>query len=275
MKSFPILLSFLFSSTLAAAPPITVRALKINVDDMEKAIAFYRDKLEFQLAEAGKGQPRAVLKLDDQVTVVLNPVKKVRRASEDDTALSFTLQVNDLDEAINRLKASGVPFAESERRTEGVGFAISIRDPFGRRISLMHQTIRKVEPFTEPRLYNFGYRVPDMQAARDFYSGTLGFVALTERYLPRDLPLRDTAGNFAFMLHVRPNVSSLRDVDRNQSPLNVVVYQTPDLRLAESSLRTAGVKILTSRPLRGPEGPYIVFADPFGNISELVEATTR
>lgn len=40
----------------------------------------------------------------------------------------------------------------------------------------MHQTIVKVEPFEEPKIYNFGFLVPDMQMGRDFYTGKLGFV---------------------------------------------------------------------------------------------------
>lgn len=60
----------------------------------------------------------------------------------------------------------------------------------------MHQTIVRVEPFKEPKLYNFGYRVPEMQAARDFYANKLGFIARSEKYLPLDLPLGHVDMNY-------------------------------------------------------------------------------
>jgi hypothetical protein len=67
----------------------------------------------------------------------------------------LTLQVNDLGQSIAKLKSGGVRFAEAEPRKEAVGNAIFILDPFGRRISLMHQTIVKAPTFKEPRIYNF------------------------------------------------------------------------------------------------------------------------
>jgi catechol 2,3-dioxygenase-like lactoylglutathione lyase family enzyme len=69
---------------------------------------------------------------------------------------------------------------------------------------MMHQTIVKVEPFKEPRIYNFGVLVPDMKAARAFYHDVLGFVERSEKYLPLDLPLGYSDNTFAFMLHYRP-----------------------------------------------------------------------
>lgn len=231
-------------------------ALKINVDDMDKALSFYEKTLDFEVLDRSDYPRSVTLSGDDEVKIVLHAVKRLT-----DSGLRFTLQVNDLDEAIVRMKTRGVEFVETQPRTEGVGKAISIRDPFGRSISLMHQTIRKVEPFREPRLYNFGYRVADMDAARAFYCGVLGFVPLTERYLPRDLPLGHADKSFAFMLHQRDGVPAIAS---DGEPFNVIVFATDDLAKTRARLEGSGVKVQ-------PSTGGLRFTDPFGNVAEIVQ----
>lgn len=186
---------------------LTIRTsgVKINVADMDKALAFYTEKLGFEI-ESRQDYPREVfLQTNDRIKLSLRAVKKLQKPGPADTRVSFTLQVNDLDEAIARMKARGVEFAEAEKRKEGVGYAMSVQTPFGHRISLMHQTIVKVAPFKEPRIYNFGFYLPNMDEGRDFYSRKLGFIEQTQKYLPGDMPLihQDKTLGY-FMLHVRP-----------------------------------------------------------------------
>jgi predicted enzyme related to lactoylglutathione lyase len=214
-----------------------------------------------------------LLKSDDSTKLILNRVKKLARSSQTDTNLSFTLQVNNLDEAISRMRSLGVEFGETAIRKEGVGNAIFIKDPFGRLISLMHQTIVKVEPFKEPKLYNFGFLVPDMGAARDFYSKKLGFVVLSEKYLPKDLPLGHIDKSFAFMLHYRPGVKAVKTSDTGSAPFNTLVFQAENLEAAAKVLRERGVNILSKRAQRSASGNYLTFEDPFGNVSELLETS--
>jgi catechol 2,3-dioxygenase-like lactoylglutathione lyase family enzyme len=202
---------------------------------------------------------------------MLNLVAQLRAHAPNDTRLSFTLQVNDLDAAIERMKARGVELGAQARRKEAVGDAIFIRDPFGRLISLMHQTVVQVAPFQEPKLYNFGFLVPDMQTGRDFYSTKLGFVVRSERYLPLDLPLGHKDQSFAFMLHYRPGVTPVKSGYPRAAAFNTLVFETANLSAAVKELRARGVKILSRRPLKGVEGSYVVFEDPFGNVSELLE----
>ncbi len=243
--------------------------VKLNVDDMDKALSFYRDKLGFEVEDRQLYPRQVFLKAGDRVKLILNAVKKLRRLTPDDTKAAFTLQVNDLDQSIARMKSLGVEFAETEKRKEGVGYAISILDPFGRNISLMHQTIVKVEPFKEPKLYNFGYRVPEMQAARDFYANKLGFTVRSEKYLPLDLPLGHKDNTFAFMLHYRPNIQPIQSAYPAAVPLNVFVFETADLKKAIAALKKAGVKVLHERPQNSSLGSFVAFEDPFGNVSDL------
>lgn len=250
---------------------IRTRALKINVDDMEKAVSFYCDKLGFQIEDRKDYPKQVILKTGERIQLILNKVEKLRKAGATDTQVGLTLQVNDLDQAIIRMKAAGVEFADNERRKEGVGYAISIRDPFGRRISLMHQTIVKVEPFKEPRIYNFGLLIPDMKVARDFYGDKLGFVVRSERYLPLDLPLGHRDNSFGFMLHFRPGVKSIKSSYPKTMPFYTIVFETDSLEKVVDVMTSKGIRNFSKKSPKKGEADVLVFEDPFGNISELVE----
>ncbi|HEX7177693.1 MAG TPA: VOC family protein [Pyrinomonadaceae bacterium] len=244
--------------------------VKINVEDMEKALAFYNGKLGFEV-EDRRGYPDEVkLASGGREKIILNRVKKLRPLVPNDARLTFTLQVNDLDQAIRRLKALGVEFAETEKRKEAVGDAISIRDPFGRPISMMHQTVVKVEPFKEPRVYNFGFLVPDMGVGRDFYTNKLGFVVRSEKYLPLDLPLGHPDATFAFMLHVRPGVRPVKSAYPEAAPFLTMVFETADLPQTLEGLRRKQVNVVAVKDSQ--QGRVVVLEDPFGNVSEIVEA---
>lgn len=250
---------------------IRTYGLKINVDDMEKALAFYCGKLGFVVEDRSAYPNQVVLKSDDSNKLILNRVKRLVRSSPTDTNLSFTLQVNNLDEAITKMRSLGVELGETAIRKEGVGNAIFIKDPFGRLISLMHQTIVKVEPFKEPRIYNFGFLIPDMEAGRDFYSNKLGFVVRSEKYLPKDLPLGHLDNSFAFMLHYRPGVKAIKNDYPDSAPFNTLVFQTHNLEAAMKALKERGVNILSRKPQMSASGNFIAIEDPFGNVSELLE----
>ena len=250
---------------------IRTHGVKINVDDMEKALSFYGGKLGFEIEDRSGYPDDVLLKSGDREKLILHRVKKLRASGPADTQLSFTLQVNDLEQTIGRMEALGVEFGEKERRKEAVGNAIFIKDPFGRLISLMHQTVVKVEPFKEPKIYNFGFLVPDMRAGRDFYSNRLGFVVRSERYLPLDLPLGHEDQSFAFMLHYRPGVTPVKSDYPRAAAFNTLVFETHSLPAAVAELTARGVKILTGKPRKSARGSYVAFEDPFGNVSELLE----
>lgn len=244
--------------------------IKINVDDMEKALAFYRDKLGFEVEDGSAMPELMVLKSEDREKLLLQHVDRLAVTGPNDTRMSITLQVNDLDRAIEKMKSLGVEFASGVRE-EGVGNAISIIDPFGRPISLMHQTIVPVEPFEEPRLYNFGFYIPDMDAGRRFYCDKLGFVVRSENYLPLDLPLGHGDGSFAFMLHYRDGVVAKQSKYPDESPYNILMLSTDDLTAAAAELKKQGVPFVSERAQAGPLGARMAFVDPFGNVCELLE----
>ncbi len=277
MKFCLFLMAILFvligSSQVISANGFELRTygLKINVDDMEKAISFYVGKLGFEIEDKSNYPNRVSLKTNDSIKLILNKVKKLQIIAPTDTQIGLTLQINDLDRSIERMKASGLDFGNNQRRKEGVGNAISFNDPFGRTISMMHQTIVKVAPFTEPKIYNYGVLVPDMSAARAFYSKKLGFVERSENYLPLDMPLGHADKTFAFMLHVRPDVKSLKPEYPKAMPAFMMIFKTADLEKALTEMKQNGVKILENKKAKNENPPTVIFEDPFGNISEIVE----
>ncbi|HKG20811.1 MAG TPA: VOC family protein [Blastocatellia bacterium] len=251
-------------------PSLRTAALKINVNDMDKALSFYSGKLGFEVADRSDYPRQVVLKTDGSFKLILARVRRLQKVGATETQVGLTLQVNDLDQAIEKMKSLNVEFAETKPRKEGVGNAIFILDPFGMKISLMHQTIARVEPFEGPRIYNFGILIPDMGAAREFYTGKLGFVARSEKYLPLDLPLGHPDNTFGFMLHYRPGVTSIKSEYPQAAPFIIMVFEARDLSQTVRELKKNGVKIIASKsPGRGQT---IVVEDPFGNVSEVVES---
>jgi hypothetical protein len=109
-----------------------------------------------------------------------------------------------------------------------------------------------------------------MQIGRDFYSHKLGFVVRSERYLPKDLPLGHKNKSFAFMLHSRPGIASIRTGYPRVTAFNTLVFETFNLPAATRELKKNGVKILSEHQ-KSRTGNYVLIEDPFGNVSELLE----
>jgi len=252
---------------------IRTHALKLNVDDMEKALAFYVQKLGFEVADRADYPRQVTLKTEDRVRFILNKVERLQKSELKDTQVGLTLQINDLDQTISRMKAASVHIVETEPRKEAVGNAITILDPFGRKISLMHQTIVKEDPFKEPRIYNFGLLIPDMNVGREFYVDGLGFVVRSEKYLPLDLPLGHKDKSFGFMLHYRPGVSNIRSDYPRSLPYYNIVFETDNLEAALATMTKKGIEIIGQEQPKDGKPRSVVFRDPFGNISELEETS--
>ncbi|MEZ5425919.1 MAG: VOC family protein [Pyrinomonadaceae bacterium] len=277
MKHTGIILLVLFGVNFALAQTgskenlLRTYGLKINVDDMKKAVLFYTEKVGFEIEDRSGFPKQVVLKTEGNVKLILNRVKKLNKQTDADARVSFTLQVNDLDQAMTRMKAAGLDFGANEIRREGVGNAIYFNDPFGRKISIMHQTIIKTEPFKEPKIYNFGFYLPEMDAARDFYVKKLGFVERSEKYLPLDMPLGHNDKSFGFMLHYREGVRPFKSEYPKKSPFYAIIFKTADLEKTAGELNRKAVKIVDRKYSNDGKLELIVIEDPFGNISEIID----
>ncbi len=250
------------------AQEIRTYGIKINVTDLEKARKFYGNTLGFGL----KSETARYIELDsrDIIKLFLYKVPLLLPESKNETKVAFTLQVNDIDASIQTLKGKGVDFGDEQKRKEGVGYAIYIKDPFETAISLMHQTVGDQSPFEEPRIYNFGVLVPDMDRAITFYSEMLGFVQRSNRYLPLDMPLGHADKSFGFMLHYRIGTEPTRHNTSSNEHV-VILFQTDNLDKAIGMLKEKGVQFLEKKPVETELGRHISFYDPFGYLSELYE----
>lgn len=248
---------------------IRTYGIKINVTDMDKAIDFYSGKIGFEI-ESKKNYPNmVVLKSNDNNKLILNLVRNLVLEGTNDVRTGLTLQVNDYDQATELLKSKGVDFGDNVKRKEGVGYSIYFSDPFGTQLSTMQVTVYKEEPFIEPRIYNYGILIPDMEKARAFFK-TLGFVERSERYLPLDMPLGHSDNSFGFMLHYRDGIESLHYNTANDEHI-VILFQTDDIETTIKEMKESNIKFVQSKIQQNELGKYISFRDSFGLVYELVE----
>ncbi|MBL8513276.1 MAG: VOC family protein [Betaproteobacteria bacterium] len=225
------------------ANPQVLRAggILINVPRMDEALRFYVDGLGYAVAERQLVPARVVLRGKDGKSLILHVSPDVRPFANDESRPSLTLQVNDLGESMDKMRALGFLDARQAPREEGVGFAITIHDPAGTPISLMHQTIVKTPRFEEPKIYNYGFFVPDIAAERDLLVDKLGLAVRSNRFLPKDLPLDHADKSFALMLHQREGVRPSRDRSITNSPI-VIFWEAPNVLEAESALKQADAR---------------------------------
>lgn len=242
--------------------------IKINVTDLEIAVNFYCNKVGFKIKSRNAEYVHLIS--NDENILILNQVPQFLPERPQDTKAGLTLQVNDLDQAIARLRSNGVDFGDEQKRKEAVGYSIYAKDPFGKAISFMHQTIVNTPEFTEPRIYNYGFAVPDMTKAIEFYSGILGFSQRSQKYLPYDMPLGHLDGSFGFMLHYRDGIEPIKHRSPDSQHV-VIIFKTSDLDSAIAMLKKNGVIFLQQKPQLGSLGRYMSFVDPFGYISEVIE----
>lgn len=251
--------------------PLAIRTygVRINVTDMDKAIDFYSRQLGFEI-ESKRYYPNLVeLKSNDHNKLVLKLVRNLVAEGPKDVKAGLTLQVNDYDKAVAGLKERGVDFGTNVKRKEGVGYSIYFSDPFGTQLSTMQVTVVKEEPFAEPRIYNYGILVPDMDKAREFFK-KLGFVERSERYLPLDMPLGHPDKTFGFMLHFREGTEALHYNTSNDEHI-VILFKTDDLDSVVGQMKKAGIETVQTKVQESELGRYISFRDPFGMVYELLE----
>jgi predicted enzyme related to lactoylglutathione lyase len=255
----------------AAQPQLKPYGVQINVTNIGKAIDFYTNTLNFKIQKGDSNSSIVLLKPNTgNDVVVLNKVSYLLPVGDNEAKATLTLQVNNLDSAIARLNAKGVNFNHYQKRKEGVGYAVFVDDPFGTRLSLMHETVVVNPYFEEPQIYNYGFYVPDMDTAKAFFTSQLGFVIRSEKYLPLDLPLGNSDKSFAFMVHTRNGVEAIH-YNAAENEHIVILFKCEDINKTITELRSKNIKLVKNKVEISPLGKTISFYDPFGYISKLVE----
>jgi catechol 2,3-dioxygenase-like lactoylglutathione lyase family enzyme len=258
----------------AATPPPLLRAhgVRINVPDLDQAVAFYVDALGFEVER--RERDAVGLRPDERhythVTLVRQP-RSVLAASTLSARSGLTLRTKDIHDFVARAGERRIRLLESQIRTEQVGLAISFADPFGTAMSVMDEA-RKTAPVRPgASIYNFSLYLPEdgYSRAREFWVDRLGFVTRTDRFLPRDQPLFDAAGQWGFMLHMRAGVVA--------SALPYAGYPQPLMQLATGAL-DAAVDRLRAAGAEFLSGCYdafgrrcVAFREPFGTPIEVIE----
>lgn len=270
-KAYAIVLLFACVYNIGLAQGnLKTYGVQINVTNWQNAIAFYHGVLGFEIAANDTANGLVLLhpKTGNE-RLFLHKVNYLLPVADNEERASLTLQVNNLDSAVASLKSKGIDFGRYQKRKEGVGYAVYVDDPFGTRLSLMQETVVNNPHFTEPRIYNWGFYIPAMDTAIRFFT-TLGFPLRSQKYLPQDAPLNNPDGSFGFMLHTRKGVEAVHYNDAANEHL-VLLFRTPDIEQAVEMLKAKGGKLVTDRRRETALGKIVLFYDPFGYISILLE----
>lgn len=251
-------------------PELRLYGAKIKVADMDEALNFYSGILGF-IVHSKKHYPNSVVLENDGIALILSKSERPKYINYPNVEYTgITFQVNHLDATVNRLNAKGVEFLHTSPQKVGVGIANKFRDPFGNVHSLLEQQIVKTPSFEEPRIYNVGFLISDMKAAREFYCDKLGFVVRTEKYYPPALPLGHGDGTFAFMLHQRDGLSSA-EINYQTDSQTVLIYETRNLEDTINRFKEMEIRLLSDKPMDSPEGKMIAFLNPAGLPMEIIE----
>ena len=237
---------------------------------MDEAISFYSNILGFEV-QSKKHYPGSVVLKNEGIALILSKTERSKYIDSPNVVQTgITFQANDLSDTVSRLKANGVEFLRDSPQKVGVGIAAKFRDPFGNVHSLLEQQVVETPIFQEPRIYNVGFYLSDMEAARKFYCDKLGFTVRTEKYYPPALPLGHRDGTFAFMLHKGDELQSA-DINYQTDSQTVLVYETSDLTSAINYLKRSEVSLIHESPYDSPEGKLIAFLSPAGLPMEIIE----
>lgn len=241
---------------------LKVYGVQINVLDIDQALDFYSRKIGFEI----KSKTSKNAELENKgIKLFLNRVSKLRNNNfPKETRTSLSLHTNNLDSLMTNFKSTGLDFVE-DKVENGVGFASIYQDPFGNKINFMEQSKFPVSRFNEPKIYNVGLSVDNLEKAKKFYCEGLGFRVRSTKFLPA-LPMGYKDGTFAFMLHkknVRPTTYGIEETQI------MMVFCTSNIKSLIKRLKKVEIEILTKRYEKG--SPAIFLTDPFGNMCKIIQ----
>ncbi len=107
---------------------------------------------------------------------------------------------------------------------------------------------------------------PDLARAKAFYGATLGFALKSET--PQRLVF---AQEGAADLVIFKGTRDAPPAAHGETASTTFVFAVSALDAAMAALKAKGVRFLHATPAQGEFGRYAAFADPFGNVLELLE----
>lgn len=242
---------------------LKVHGVQLNVTDMAIATDFYSKKIGFQIISETKNR---VELQNAGINLILNRVMILRKNNfKEETRTGLVLHTNSLDSVIINYRKKDIKLTK-EKTENGVGYDIMIEDPFGNSIAIMEQSKYPVPRFKEPKIYNVGYVMNDINKAKEFYCDELGFNVRTMKYLPA-IPLGHRDSTFAFMLH-KMNVKPVK-LHPNETQ-TMIIFESENMNATIDQLQQRGITITTLSSSDGLESYFL--KDPFGNLSKLINS---
>lgn len=114
--------------------------IQINVTDMDQAMDFYCNKLDFQILSK-KDYPNVLELVQQGLRMVLVKVSKSARIDYPNIAQTLiAIQIDDLAATLQDLKRKGVDLVYDTPQKFPEGFYSALRDPFGNVHELIQYT---------------------------------------------------------------------------------------------------------------------------------------
>ncbi len=232
---------------VSSPPAVSVWGLRIPATDVDATAAFYREHLGFREEPSRTADGSRVL-INGDTRLWITPSHRVVDAGEAPQTY-LNLAVNDIDEAMERLRKSGARHVDAESRPIAVGRAATVRDPAGNKFHIIQHNPPRVGASDPPAVFNLAVTVTDLEAAERFYCGELRLPVFSRDYLPKTLPLA-RVGAAPLVLHgwaqsVRPDIT-------DGDSVSLVVVD------GVASARVASTPPAAGRTLRDPFGNALI-----------------
>jgi catechol 2,3-dioxygenase-like lactoylglutathione lyase family enzyme len=291
---FALLTAFFFALPLLAAdepkrPHITgLSHMALYVHDFEKSRAFYKDFLGFAEPYSLTNKDGSIhltwIKINDRQSIELFP----ETTYNTDRLYHVALETDDAVGMRDYLVAHGVKAPDKVGKGKIGNLNYFIKDPDGHIVEIVQYApdgwtrlnAGKFLPDTRiaTNLPHMGILVGDVDAAKKFYEGILGFHEIWRgaknpkvlSWVHEQIP--DGAGFFEFMLY-----SELPDADK-RGKYHHFCLEVPDIEKAKAILESRAAKIGYTKPLEIQTGinrkRQLNVYDPDGTRVELMEPKT-
>jgi lactoylglutathione lyase len=249
-----------------AAPDLQVVGIEEYVVDVDQGVEFFTRMLGF--SPVSRPSPDLALVENNGVQVaVRKAARKPPIDYPDRTGVNVNFRVGQLLKLREEMKSKGGDVLLKEPGRNALGISDPVADGSSNIFHLIEFQPDDGKAPERPRIFNVGIRVPDMDKARAFYCGVLGFEVFSEDFFPPTVPLKKK-GAIALGLHL--TAKKTRPADYPETAQAVIALGTADLAATTKRLKEKGVEFLSETPRPGPWGNAVAFKDPFGNTLALV-----
>ena len=259
--------SELASDTVVVGKIPRLWGIWLPVDDMDKAIRFYKDGCGLAVASRDF-YPRTVsFHFEDYYLICFLVDTLPPKQEMKESMLEVNFSTRSVADGIDSLRFFGAILPDTVTRESGIGGTIHFRDPFGTVGNLI-----KVESFPTQKaidIYNIGVQVHNMASSRRFYVAQLGIPVLTERYYPPTVPLGGPGGGFTFAVH---DLSTLPAAEVPFDRARRLILEVANLDTLKASLSAKGVTPLPQIPGSTTYGKRLILKDPSGNYVEVIQS---